>query len=74
MLSILVGSAILAVAVVGGSWFLMQERHKLRMREIEAEACMQQAASEHLSAAERILDKDLGTETLQREDPPTLTS
>ena len=52
----------------------MQERHKLRMREIEAESRMQQAASDHLSAAERILDKDLGTETLRSEDPPQLTS
>ncbi len=73
-LAVLVGAAILTLAVAGGSWFLMQERHKLRMREIEAEARLQQAASDHLSAAERILDKDDGLTTWQREDPPRLTN
>ena len=74
VLSVLFGLSLLALAVVGGGWFLMQERHKLRMREIEAEARAQQAASEHLSVAERILDKDVGVETLRREDPPQLTN
>jgi hypothetical protein len=73
-LVVLIGGAILALAIVGGSWFLMQERHKLRMREIEAEAHTQRAAREHLSVAERILDKDDGLETLRREDPPALTN
>ena len=73
-LAVLIGAALLTLAVVGGGWFLMQERHKLRMREIEAEARAQQAASDHLSAAERILDKDVGIETLRREDPPKLTN
>ena len=74
VLSVLLGSSLLALAVVGGAWFLMQERHKLRMREIEAEARAQEAASEHLSVAERILDKDVGVEALRREDPPQLTN
>ena len=74
ILSILVGSAILTLALVGGGWFLMQERHKQRMREIEAEARAQRAASDHLSAAERILDKDAGVESLRRDDPPKLTN
>lgn len=73
-LAVLVGATLLAGVVVGGAWFLMQERHKLRMREIAAEAESQRAASDHLSAAERILDKDLGVETLRREDPPRLTN
>jgi hypothetical protein len=74
VLSVLVGAALVAAVVVGGTWFLMQERHKLRMREIESEARLQQAAREHLSAAERILDKDVGVEALRREDPPQLTN
>jgi hypothetical protein len=73
-LAVLIGAAILTLAAVGGGWVLMQEGHKLRMREIEAEARVQQAASEHLSVAERILDKDVGVETLRREDPPQLTN
>ncbi len=74
ILSILVGSALIVLVAVGGGWFLMQEHHKLRMREIEAEARAQQAASDHLSVAERILDKDVGVEQLRREDPPQLTN
>jgi len=74
VLAALVGAAILALAVAGGSWFLMQERHKLRMREIEAEAELQQAARDHLSVAERILDRDDGLTTWSREDPPRLTN
>ena len=74
ILSILVGSALIVLVAVGGGWFLMQEQHKLRMREIEAEARAQQAASEHLTAAERILDKDVGIDSLRRTDPPQLTN
>jgi hypothetical protein len=74
VLSVLFGFSLLALATVGGAWFLMRERHKLRMREIEAEARLQRAASEQLSVAERILDKDTGVETLRREDPPQLTN
>lgn len=73
-LTVLVGATLLTLALVGGGWFLMQERHKLRMREIEAEAEAQRAASDHLSVAERILDKDVGVEALRREDPPELTN
>lgn len=73
-LSVLVGMTLLTIALIGGGWFLMQERHKLRMREIEAEAEAQRAASDHLSVAERLLEKDVGVETLKREDPPRLTN
>ncbi len=75
-LSILVGASILALVAVGGGWFLMQERHKLRMREIEAEAAVLSTERDRLATAERILDKDDGVDRLRREiaDPPELTN
>jgi len=74
-LSVLVGAAILGLVAIGGGYFLMQERHKLRMREIEAEASLRSAERDHLATAERILDKDTGVEHLRREisDPPELS-
>ena len=57
-LSVLFGLAVLAAVVVGGGWFLMQERHKLRMKEIEAESRLKSAERDHLKTVERILDKD----------------
>jgi hypothetical protein len=73
-LSVLVGATLLTGAAVGGGWFLMQERHKLRMREIEAEAAAQRAASDQLEKAERLLDRDDGVAELRREisEPPEI--
>lgn len=66
-LAVLVGASILGVVVVGGGWFLMQERHRLRMKEIEAEARLKSAESDHLRTVERILDKDDVAAQLRRE-------
>lgn len=73
-LSVLVGASLLAGVIVGGGWFLMQERHRLRMREIEAEARLRRAEHDQLSTAERILDKDTGAEQLRREIRNTQTN
>lgn len=73
-LSVLVGASLLAGVIVGGGWFLMQERHTLRMREIEAEAHLRRAEHDQLSTAERLLDKDTGAEQLRREIRDTQTN
>ena len=67
VMSVLFGLAVLAAVIVGGGWFLMQERHKLRMKEIEAEARAKTAEQEHLRTVERILDKDDRVTELRKE-------
>ena len=75
-LAVLVGATLLTGAIVGGAWFLMQERHKLRMREIEAESQLQAAERHQLETAERLLDRDDGVAELRREisDPPEIAT
>lgn len=66
-LSVLLGSAVLAAVVLGGGWFLMEERHKLRMKEIEEEARLKNAEHDQLRTVERILNKDDGLQELRQE-------
>lgn len=67
VMSVLFGIAVIAAVMVGGGWFLMQERHKLRMKEIEAEARLKTAERDHLKTVERILDKDDRVTELRQE-------
>jgi hypothetical protein len=67
VLSVLFGIAVITAVPAGGGWFLMQERHKLRMKEIEAEASLKSAEREHMQTVERILDKDDRVSELRRE-------
>ncbi|MPZ52731.1 MAG: hypothetical protein GEU79_08355 [Acidimicrobiia bacterium] len=54
--------AVMGIALIGAVTvamrYLMGQRHKLRLEEIEAKERMARAERDHLSAAERILELD----------------
>ena len=50
---------------------LMNHRHRLRLKEIEAQERVARIEHEHLTSAQRILELDDVQERLRRQEPPT---
>lgn len=64
------GSVVLVMALTVAARSLMNHRHSLKMKEIEAQERVMLAEREHLASAERILELDDVQERLRKE-PPT---
>lgn len=60
---------ITALTVAGKS--LMNHRHSLRLKEIEAQERLARTEHEHLASAQRILELDDVQERLKASEPPT---
>ena len=65
------GGVVLVTALTIAAWSLMNHRHSLKMKEIEAQERVMLAEQEHLASAQRILELDDVQERLRRQEPPT---
>ena len=65
------GSVVLVVALTLAARSLMNHRHSLKMKEIEAQERLMAAEKEHLASAQRILELDDVQDRLRRKEPPT---
>jgi hypothetical protein len=65
------GSVVLVIALTVAARSLLNHRHSLKMKEIEAQERVMLAEQEHLASAQRILELDDVQERLRRQEPPT---
>ena len=65
------GAVALVTALTVATRSLMNHRHSLKMKEIEAQERVMLAEREHLASAQRILELDDVQERLRKEPPTT---